>query len=301
MNPFNSGITLFVDPDSPAKRDGDPLLSQIASQPKAYWYTGQFRKQKTAKRVSRQIKRQGDHTPILVIYNIPNRDLGKYSRGGASNGRAYLDFVKEFIEGIGDSKPVVVLEPDALASCQNMSSGKRMARIEMIKQATELLAGTNAYTYIDIGNPEYILDPVAAGNMLERVGVELVSGFSLNVSNFYATDICIPYGSEISESSGGSHFIIDTGRNGAGHISKDDWCNPPGRRLGIFPTMITDHPKCDAYLWIKPPGESDGECNGGPAPGIFWKEYALELCGFPRDQRRLPYNLTDTTSTSELK
>ncbi len=289
MNPFNNGITLFVDPKSPAQRDGDPLLSRIALQPKAYWYTGQFRKQKTAQRVNRQIKRHGDNTPILVVYNIPNRDLGKYSHGGASNGRAYLDFVKEFIEGIGDSKPVVILEPDALASCQNMSSAKRLARIEMIRQATELLAATNAYVYIDIGNPEYILDTVAAGKLLDRVGVESVSGFSLNVSNFYATDICIPYAAEISENSGRSHFIIDTGRNGVGHISKEDWCNPPDRRLGIFPTMITDHPDCDAYLWIKPPGESDGECNGGPMPGVFWKEYALELCGFPREHTGLPY------------
>jgi endoglucanase len=28
---------------------------------------------------------------------------------------------------------------------------------------------------------------------------------------------------------------------------------------------------------VKPPGESDGECNGGPAAGRWWPEYALGL------------------------
>jgi endoglucanase len=30
-------------------------------------------------------------------------------------------------------------------------------------------------------------------------------------------------------------------------------------------------------LWIKPPGESDGPCNGGPAAGAWWPDAAIEL------------------------
>ena len=30
-------------------------------------------------------------------------------------------------------------------------------------------------------------------------------------------------------------------------------------------------------LWIKTPGESDGECHGGPAAGAWWPTYALGL------------------------
>lgn len=33
----------------------------------------------------------------------------------------------------------------------------------------------------------------------------------------------------------------------------------------------------DAFLWVKPPGESDGTCNGGPPAGKFWLDYALGL------------------------
>ena len=33
----------------------------------------------------------------------------------------------------------------------------------------------------------------------------------------------------------------------------------------------------DTNLWIKPPGESDGPCNGGPAAGVWWPAAAREL------------------------
>ena len=36
-------------------------------------------------------------------------------------------------------------------------------------------------------------------------------------------------------------------------------------------------PLVDAYLWVKRPGESDGECKGGPKAGDWWPEYALGL------------------------
>jgi endoglucanase len=95
-----------------------------------------------------------------------------------------------------------------------------------------------------------------------------------------------------------SHFVIDTSRNGQGpwipppHPAGDpqDWCNPPGRGLGLRPTADTGQPLIDAYLWIKIPGESDGGCyrwtsgptdpvRGGidPAAGQWFADMALEL------------------------
>ncbi len=38
--------------------------------------------------------------------------------------------------------------------------------------------------------------------------------------------------------------------------------DPPGRALGETPTTKTADPLVDAYLWVKRPGESDGECKG---------------------------------------
>jgi endoglucanase len=69
-------------------------------------------------------------------------------------------------------------------------------------------------------------------------------------------------------------FVIDTSRNGQGPWSPtasypdpQDWCNPPDRGLGLRPTADTGNALVDAYVWIKIPGESDGECTRGLGPG----------------------------------
>jgi len=72
-----------------------------------------------------------------------------------------------------------------------------------------------------------------------------------------------------------THFVVDTSRNGQGpwvppaHPPGDaqDWCNPPDRGAGYRPTTNTGQPLVDAYLWVKIPGESDGECTRGLGPG----------------------------------
>ena len=97
-----------------------------------------------------------------------------------------------------------------------------------------------------------------------------------------------------------THFVVDTSRNGRGpwtppaglYPDPQDWCNPPGRGLGIRPTTATGDPLADAFLWVKVPGESDGQCsrgltdNGGvdpewgvvdPAAGDWFPQQALEL------------------------
>ncbi len=94
------------------------------------------------------------------------------------------------------------------------------------------------------------------------------------------------------------HFVIDTSRNGQGpwtppaHPAGDaqDWCNPPDRALGLRPAANTGQPLVDAYLWVKLPGASDGQCyrwTSGPldpvrnmqdpAAGKWFPEMALEL------------------------
>jgi endoglucanase len=94
------------------------------------------------------------------------------------------------------------------------------------------------------------------------------------------------------------HFVIDTSRNGQGtwvppenkYKDPEQWCNPPGRGIGERPTTVTSHPLVDAKLWIKVPGESDGECKRStqgaidpergmvdPPAGKWFKEQAEEL------------------------
>lgn len=69
------------------------------------------------------------------------------------------------------------------------------------------------------------------------------------------------------------HALIDTSRNGRGswkppagrYRDAEVWCNPPGRGLGRRPTLVTREHYVDGFLWIKVPGESDGECLRGTA------------------------------------
>ncbi len=55
------------------------------------------------------------------------------------------------------------------------------------------------------------------------------------------------------------------------------WCNPPGRQLGSVPQVLDD--RGDMSLWIKAPGESDGNCGAGAGtqPGEFSPAIATEL------------------------
>jgi endoglucanase len=91
-----------------------------------------------------------------------------------------------------------------------------------------------------------------------------------------------------------THFVVDTSRNGLGpdsmqsyaaapydqpasvtsSLASGDWCNPPSAGLGLKPTADTgvslssldsylpgNPPLLDAYLWVKTPGQSDGQCD----------------------------------------
>jgi endoglucanase len=166
---------------------------------------------------------------------------------------------------------VVIVEPDALAA------GCVPAR--HVKHAVHRLAQQRrARVYVDAGHSNW--QPAATmARRLRRAGIRHADGFALNVSNLQRTKALSRYGNGLSRRVG-KPFVIDTGRNGQGPWDgREEWCNPPGRGLGARPTTRTNHPRVDAFLWIKPPGESDGECaNGrGQPAGEWWPEYALGL------------------------
>ena len=134
--------------------------------------------------------------------------------------------------------------------------------------------------YLDAGNAGWQPAGTIAAR-LRQAGLAKARGFSLNVSNFDTTASETAYGEAIDRELGGgagaAHFILDTSRNGNGPAPGGAWCNPPGRALGTPPKAATGNSALDAYVWVKRPGESDGTCNGGPAAGQFWPQYALSL------------------------
>jgi endoglucanase len=112
-----------------------------------------------------------------------------------------------------------------------------------------------------------------------------------------------------------THFVVDTSRNGLGPDSMQTyaaapydqpgtvistlvasgWCNPADEGLGRTPTAATGimlssldtylpgrPPLLDAYLWIKTPGQSDGQCDA--AGGVrSWDNaaYTPPIPGWP--------------------
>ncbi|RKN09338.1 glycoside hydrolase family 6 protein [Streptomyces radicis] len=284
--------TFWVDPESPAARqvrewedegraDDAALVRRIAEQPLATWPPGD---EDPAPRVRAVVDAATDagRTAVLVAYNIPHRDCGRYSRGGAADGAAYERWIGSFAGAIGDAEAVVVLEPDAVPHTADGCTDPRYVdeRFQLLAAAVDALkAGPRTRVYLDAGNPGWITDPDRLAEALGRAGVARADGFALNVANFETLDASTAYGRDLSGLLGGAHFVVDTSRNGNGPFEGDaePWCNPPGRALGTPPTTDTGDPLVDAFLWVKRPGESDGECRGGPPAGRWWPAYALGL------------------------
>jgi len=226
-----------------------------------------------------------DHTyPVIVVYNIPRRDCGLYaSQKTEVAADEYLEWVHSIARGIGDSEVAIIVEPDALAhtiterGCFTKSgAGSVEERYNLIRETVSILKERpGAAVYIDAGSPEWVPARLMA-SLLVYMDIEYADGFALNIASRADTRSAIQYGRRISKHTGGKGFIIDTSRNGYGQTK--DWCNPDDEALGDLPTTNTGNPLVHAFLWIKIPGESDGECGKDhPPAGTFWPQKLLNL------------------------
>jgi endoglucanase len=282
-NPFG-GAKLYVNPYGDAKKQADAwrtsrpadaaFMDKLAAQPETFWMGGWNKdiEKETAGMVT-LAKGQGA-LPVFVAYNIPYRDCGQFSAGGVATADAYRTWIRGMANGIGGNKAVVILEPDALTLTDCLSSDQRNERFNLIKDAISTLKSKGAAVYLDAGHARWV-EPNEMAKRLTSAGIAKADGFSLNTSNFIADAESVSYGEKISAATGGKHFLIDSGRNGNG--TNGEWCNPWGRALGRKPTAQTGSSLVDAFLWVKGPGGSDGNCNGGPNAGIWFPEYALQL------------------------
>ncbi|WP_261556639.1 glycoside hydrolase family 6 protein [Frankia tisae] len=287
-DPF-AAAALYVDPAGDAAqavrtlRQSDPAgaqtLSRLADRSHADWF-GDPDPATVRTRVADRIRvvRAAGALPVLVAYAIPQRDCGGgQSAGGVADESAYRAWIAAFAAGIGTGPAAVILEPDALAQADCLAPAAATARYAMLGYAVDQLAGVGADVYLDAGNASWHSAADTAAR-LRQAGVARARGFALNVSNFDETADETAYGDAVVAALGGaSHYVVDTSRNGRGPAAGNAWCNPPGRGLGVAPTGRTGNPRADAYLWIKVPGESDGACNGGPAAGRWWLDYAMGL------------------------
>ena len=292
-----SGRSLYVNPANPAALEARRLLAQgnthdagllqrIATRPVGTWFASESPQLEAQVAALANAANARHKLALIVAYYLPQRDCGAgYSSGGAPTPSAYLDWIGRIAAGIGSGRAIVILEPDAVpdivAGCLNTNAVHE--RLELLQQAIAALKrDPGVLVYLDAGNAGWIKPSSKLLAPLRAAGLAEADGFALNVANFESTAASIGYGKALSRKLHGAHFVIDTSRNGNGvdrdPADKPTWCNPPGRALGQPPTTRTGVAGVDAFLWIKPPGASDGNCRpGAPPAGQWWAQYALQL------------------------
>lgn len=225
-NPF-AGAELFVVPYSNAdqarrraERENPAearLLAKIADTPTAKWF-GEWSSdvEVTAGNYASAASKRGK-VALLVAYNIPNRDCGQYSAGGAEAPETYRDWIAALARGIGSARAIVVLEPDALAHLTEcLSPEDQEVRLQLLRGAVETLTALpQVAVYLDAGHSRWVPAEEMA-ERLKRAGIEQARGFALNTSNYIADDELIAYGDRIVSLIGKTHYIIDSSRNGRG-------------------------------------------------------------------------------------
>jgi endoglucanase len=278
----------YVDPETNAARwvaanpnDGrTPVIrDRIANVPQARWFTttntstvrGQVDAFVGAAAAAGKI-------PIMVVYNVPNRDCGGASSGGAPSHSAYRAWVDQVAAGLAGRPAYIVLEPDVLPLMTNCQSAAQQAetRASMAYAGKRLKAGSaQARVYFDIGHSAWLSPGEAAARLRAADISNSADGISTNVSNYRRTADEVAFAKAVLSAVGDSRLraVVDTSRNGNGPAG-NEWCDPPGRAIGTPSTTETGDARIDAFLWVKLPGEADG-CIAGA--GQFVPQRAYEL------------------------
>ncbi|USX53212.1 glycoside hydrolase family 6 protein [Lentzea sp. HUAS12] len=292
----------YVDPSSSSARwvaanPGDSraavIRDRIVSVPQARWYTT-TNTSTVRSEVSSFVgaAAAAGKIPILVVYNVPNRDCGGASGGGAPSHEAYRAWVDEVAAGLAGRPATIVLEPDVLplmTNCQSTDQ-QNQTKASMAYAGKKLKAGSGqAKVYFDIGHSSW-LNPSEAANRLRGADISnSADGISTNVSNYRATSDEVNFAKNVLNAVGDGRLkaVVDTSRNGNGPAGSE-WCDPSGRAIGTPSTTNTGDSKIDAFLWIKLPGESDG-CIAPAGQFVPQRAYELAMAAGP---------ITTTTTTT---
>src|ERR1700685_1255087 len=170
------------------------LIAVMETVPQAVWLTGGTPSQVKATVTSTLQEAKAERAlPVLVLYNIPGRDCGSYSAGGAENTADYETWIDAIAAAIGSQKVLIILEADALADLPSdcgydptqvnipQATADRYTQINYA--VTTLEAGPQTQVYLDAGNSHWQAVPIMA-QRLAQAGIQQAQGFFTNVSNF---------------------------------------------------------------------------------------------------------------------
>jgi endoglucanase len=297
----------YVDPDTSAAKwaaanPGDskaPIIrDRLAATPQGRWFTttntstvrGEVDSYVSAAAAAGKI-------PIMVVYDIPNRDCGGASGGGAPSHDAYRAWVDQVAAGIAGRPAAIVLEPDVLPLMSNCQSADQQNQTKAsIAYAGKKLKSGSAQTkvYFDIGHSAWLSPGEAAARLRGADISNSADGISTNVSNYRGTGDEAGYAKSVLNAVGDSRLkaVIDTSRNGNGPAGSE-WCDPAGRAVGTPSTDQTGDGQLAAFLWVKPPGEADG-CIAAAGQFVPQRAYDLAAGG----NWTPPSTTTSTTTTT---
>lgn len=212
-----AGTRFYVNPQSFAAKqattdlfhhrfDDAKAMADLASWPGSTWFTDGTPTQVNhdVRALVRKAAAQRS-VPVMVAYDIPLRDCSQYSAGGAQSDADYQAWISAFAKGLGRTKAVVILEPDALSNLPSdcgattdPTGALSAARLADLKYAVGALeAQPGASVYLDAGNSHWLAVGDAASRLIQA-GVAQAQGFSLNVSNYQPTAQSDQYGTWVA-------------------------------------------------------------------------------------------------------
>ncbi|CAK4711527.1 hypothetical protein AeMF1_011403 [Aphanomyces euteiches] len=268
-------------------------LDALSKYAVATWYTD-----RGGDEIDQLLQKCNGQVPSIVIYGLPNKDCAAgFSSGGTNrDSSSYKSWVQSLVSRVGSREVIYVLEPDAIGLLSNNNCAKQNNYLENLKTALGLISSgnPNAKIYADVAAWADIAQASSILNDLKSAG--RLNGITINTSNYKTNAQLLPICQSISGATGGLHCAFDTSRNYRGSTG-DEWCNSKTAGIGAPPGSDTGNPLVDYNLWLKPPGESDGECTGrtadallGPSAGQFFADGFTSLWnnGYFVDQAGLP-------------
>jgi endoglucanase len=284
----------YVDPQTNAAKwvaanPGDSraavIRDRIASVPQGRWFT-----QNNPGTVAAEVDAfvgaaaAAGKTPIMVVYNIPNRDCSGASSGGLPSHAAYRQWVDQVAAGLKGRAAAIILEPDVLplmTSCLTPAQQQEVYASMAYAGRKFKAASSAARVYFDAGHSAWLAPAEMAARLVRADVANSADGISVNVSNYRTTAESTQYVRNVIAATGdpGLKGVVDTSRNGNGPAGSE-WCDPAGRAIGTPSTNAVADPILDAYLWIKLPGEADG-CIAGAGQFVPQRAYDLAVAAGP--------------------
>ncbi|OQR80504.1 glycoside hydrolase [Thraustotheca clavata] len=214
-------------------------------------------------------------TPVIIVYGLPGKDCAAGFSGGGTNNNAndYKNWIQSLANKVGNREVIYVLEPDAIGLLSNNNCAAQNNYLSNLQTAMQILSSnSHAKIYADVAA---WADQGKAVSILKGLGK--LSGIAINTSNYHANSEMITTCQSYASATG-LHCIIDTSRNFNGS-PQNEWCNSKSGGIGVPPTADTGNSVVDYFLWLKVPGESDGQCYGqssdaliGPGAGQFFAQ-----------------------------